>query len=123
MNVFGVLRILVPCLNVVELYDLRKSNDCVKRRAQLVRHVGKELGFCEIGCLCRPHRFLGTLGSSVSFLLRGEQRQSGILSFEQGSEPRAVVLKEGFGSFPLSYNHCVYRLMTWYISPKPRRIG
>jgi len=82
MNVFGILRIPLPCLNVVELYDLRKSDDRVKRRAQLVSHVGKELGFCEIGRLCRQHRFLGTLGSSVSLLLSGEQRQSGILPFE-----------------------------------------
>jgi len=67
---------------VVALYDLRKSNDRVKRHAQLVRHVGKELGFSEIGCLCHQHRFLGMLGSGVSFLLRGEQCQSGILPFE-----------------------------------------
>jgi hypothetical protein len=76
------LRIPAPCLNVVEFYDLRKSDDRVKRRAQLVRHVGEELSFCEISCLCCQHRFLGTLGSSVSLLLRGEQRQSGALSFE-----------------------------------------
>ena len=82
MNVFGVLRMPLPRLNVVELYDFRKSDDRVKRSAQLVRHVGEELSFCEIGCLCCQHRFLGTLGSGVSLLLRGEQRQPGVLPFE-----------------------------------------
>jgi hypothetical protein len=34
--------------------------------------LARNLVFCEIGCLCCQHRFLGTLGSSVSLLLRGE---------------------------------------------------
>src|SRR6266851_932205 len=108
MNVFGVLRITLLCLDVVELDDLRKADDGVERRAQLVRHVGKEFGFCEIRGLCFQHRFLRVLGGSVRLLLRSQQRKPRIPGFEQSSESRTEVLEKRFGSFSSTYNHCAH---------------
>src|SRR6266851_2303504 len=108
MNVFGVLRITLFCLDVVELDDLRKADDRVEGRAQLVRHVGKEFGFREICGFCFQHRFLRVLGGGVGLLLRDQQRKPGISGFEQGSESRTVVLEKRFGSFSSSYNHCAH---------------
>ncbi len=75
-------------------HQLGEADDRVQRGAELVAHIGEELGLRAVGGLGPQHRGMHDLGVALGFLAGGDQAHLGVVAADQDSQLAGIFGKQ-----------------------------